>query len=456
MKWRRGYALAFVALGLPGCRDKADDTAATAPATETAEVAVDPCAPPLDDPVDPDALPLLDLDAPPSNLLMISIDTTRRDAVGRYSGDPTATPFIDQLLASSYALDNHRSCSNWTLPSMLCVLSGRDATRAHDGDYLGQRLVSEGFRAGYVTANTWIPAAWPGSYDYEFVGGVGGVDLSAEAMAAARSFVDSGERWFLHVHYLDPHAPYHPPSSYLGGLADLPRVPWSLWSWEGTQELEAAWPYLSEQQQAEAMAHIQTRYAAELRFIDDVLATLWADLEAAGALDDTLVVLVSDHGEQLFQRGVLQHGDQLYDEENAAVAALWAPGVSGGAWAGPTTHKDLAPTALHALGLSVDEAVMEGLVVGTARPDRPRFTSVVKDVVRQAVEVQSSEGVLRLHYDWRGWVSLYDKRADPGERTDIWDPGDPGHRALYERLLPQVHALDCEVPALSPVLLTFD
>jgi len=450
--WRRWLVL--VMLSPLGCRDKTADTTAPAGPGETAAPEVDPCWPPVDDPVDPDGVPLVELSAPPSNLLLISIDTTRRDAVGRYSGDPLATPFIDELLASSYALDNHRSCSDWTLPSMLCVLSGQDAITAFDSGYLGDRLVSEGFRAGYVTANTWIPAAWPGSYDHEYTSGVGGVELSEEAMAAARSFMDSGERWFLQVHFLDPHAPYNPPGVYLDGLAGLPRVPWELWSWEGTEVLEDAWPYLSEAERAVAMSHVQVRYAAELRFMDDVLAALWADLEAIGALDDTLVVLVSDHGEQLFQRGVLQHGDQLYDEETAAIAALWAPGVTGAAWTGPTTHKDLAPTALQALGLAVDGG-MEGIIVGTARADRPRFTSLVKAEVRQAIEVEDSRGRWRLHYDWRGWATLYDKRTDPNEVHDLWDPSVSEHQALYERLLPQINALDCQVPGLSPVLLTF-
>ena len=59
------------------------------------------------------------------NVLLISIDTLRRDALGRYGG--AETPFLDGLLAGGVPLDDHRSCSNWTLDAMTCVLSGRYA-----------------------------------------------------------------------------------------------------------------------------------------------------------------------------------------------------------------------------------------------------------------------------------------------------------------------------------------
>src|SRR5688572_12655941 len=62
-------------------------------------------------------------DGPPRNLLVISIDTLRRTALGRYGGGPT--PTLDALLAGGVALDDHVQCANWTMASMTCTLSGR-------------------------------------------------------------------------------------------------------------------------------------------------------------------------------------------------------------------------------------------------------------------------------------------------------------------------------------------
>ena len=60
---------------------------------------------------------------PPTNVLLVSLDTLRRDRVGRYGGGAN-TPFLDALFDRSIVLDNHRSCSDWTAPSMTCALTG--------------------------------------------------------------------------------------------------------------------------------------------------------------------------------------------------------------------------------------------------------------------------------------------------------------------------------------------
>jgi len=61
----------------------------------------------------------------PTNLLVISLDSARRDTIGRFSGSAD-TPNLDAFLEGSLVLENHRSCSNWTAWSMTCVLSGRN------------------------------------------------------------------------------------------------------------------------------------------------------------------------------------------------------------------------------------------------------------------------------------------------------------------------------------------
>ncbi len=67
----------------------------------------------------------------PKHLIGISIDTLRRDAVGRYNSAITDTDFLDGLLAKSVALDNHRSCSNWTFPAMTCAFTGQSTRALH-------------------------------------------------------------------------------------------------------------------------------------------------------------------------------------------------------------------------------------------------------------------------------------------------------------------------------------
>ena len=106
----------------------------------------------------------------PKNLLMISLDTTRRDFVGRFSGDDS-TPRIDALLERSYALDNHRSCSNWTFASVACVQSGQRPTESgfvpatidvrpvpEDLGLASDLLQRAGFQTALVSSNVFFSA----------------------------------------------------------------------------------------------------------------------------------------------------------------------------------------------------------------------------------------------------------------------------------------------------------
>ena len=98
----------------------------------------------------------------PSNLVIIGVDTLRRDYVGRYGG---ASPHLDALLAGGVALDDHRSCSNWTFSALLCAMSGRSQLEMGYAPWklglappwiplLPDALAEAGFRSALVSAST--------------------------------------------------------------------------------------------------------------------------------------------------------------------------------------------------------------------------------------------------------------------------------------------------------------
>ncbi len=441
------YWTLLALMSVPGCRSAtppgeppAAEDSAPAGSADTGE---DCSAPPIDG-LDPDAAPAFTLDPPPRNLLILSVDTLRRDALGSYGavGVRPPSPAIDALLASGLSLGDHRSCSDWTLPSMLCLLTGRGFLESTWAQPLGDRLLAEGFQVGVISANTWLHAAWPSRDDYDIydIDLYEGPEVIEKTLAAVRDFQAGGGPWFLQSHFIDAHAPYSPDASYLEGIDALPPIPYDLGDWWDLSLIEDGWEEMSPELRANIRSHLRFRYAAGVREQDDFVAELLAGLEELGALEDTLLVFLSDHGEQLYARSEMRHGARLYQEESAAVAAFVAPGISPGVWEGPTTHADIEPTILYALGLPPDDGA-EGLIVGTARPDRPRFAHVVMDYVRQTVDI----GSLRLHLDWDGPVALYDLAEDPGEVSDIWDPSDPAQRLLWDTLMPRAEALDCLV-----------
>ena len=412
---------------------------------------------------------------PPVNVLMLSIDTLRRDRVGRYrqSGSlgPSDTPFLDQLLAEGLALDDHRSCSTWTYPSIACAVTGADIVasdfapqRVEDVEMpelpgrfntLAEQLYLHGYETGLLTANSFLGRFTHADRGHR-ISEVTGLSAAADLVEGGLAIFDelTGEGaprpWFLHLHFMDPHLPYTPPEAYLTGLEGLAPVDYDLSEQPGYQEAANDWPDLDEDTRALLHATSDVYYGGELRYLDDELRALFDALDARGALDDTLVVIWSDHGEQFWEHGDIAHGNAVYAEENAAVAGFWSRGLAPAAWTGPTTHADLAPTVLTALGFDVPDA-MDGAVVGGSDYARgPRYALSFGSLIEhtsQAVDL----GGKRLIYHWLGDLELYDLATDPAELDNLYAPGDPDVQALWELLKPRVERVEALTTDPQPV-----
>ncbi len=392
----------------------------------------------------------------PRNVLMISVDTLRRDAVGHYGGG-SDTPTIDRLLEEGLSLERHRSCSSWTYGSAICALGGRtgvdfgfvpggDDRRTplpQDIKLLPYWLRQAGLRTALVTGNYYIGTVSNIARFYDVV-----VErhegVATELVDRALETWDGlgPAPWFLHVHLFDPHSWYDPPAQYLVGLDALPEPAVDLSAPGMTRMLGDIWEDFDPAEQAVMLEHLRLRYSGEARYVDDQIARLLEGLEARGALADTLVVFWSDHGEQFGEHGDFDHGDSLHYGEVDASAGFWAAGLEPGRWEGATTHADLAPTLLAALGIERPEG-LTGLALGIDPPGgRPCFALRRGDLNQQSVDADG----LRLSYRWDGGLSLYDIAADPLETTDRFDPTDPRVRALWSLLEPRVQALDALVP----------
>jgi len=411
---------------------------------------------------EPEAAPVLQLPAPPRNVVLISIDTLRTDHLGR--GD---TPTLDSLLDAGVRATNHRSCSNWTLHSMGCALSGAYGLETGflpplaplgDGDVslpayeaeaplLAERLAELGFSTALASGNPFLS----GHYGFERGFNVleSGRYTADEVTAFALEGLDAlddHKPFFLHAHYLDPHDPYAPPDAYLAELEDLePLGEYQFDSYVGVKQLEDDWDTLDDDEQTLALNHLDVRYRGELRFVDDQIALLLAGLEERGGVDDTLFVFLSDHGEQFFDHGGWGHGEGLYAEETLALFGASGADLAAATWDGPTTHADLVPTVMAALGVDVQTS---GAVLGTAGV-RARFAT--KSAPNATVQVLDRDG-WRLIYDWSaGTLELYERSSDPTEQVDRASDEAERLAELWDALRPAVERLECLEPTLTAV-----
>jgi arylsulfatase A-like enzyme len=395
------------------------------------------------------------------NLLMISVDTYRRDFMARYGGSYGVTDFMDSLAAESLVLDDHSSCSNWTLPSVLCATDGRDSADfgyvAHisgeDREVVPSRpslaswLKDQGFATVLYTANGWLEGEWHHDEGYAEAVDLGTASApiiwSKGRSAMLRQRENTGaDRWFLHLHFDEPHAPYNPPEEYLTELQWLDPISWDLENYAEHQEVRFLLESMSEEERELVLEHLRIRYIGEMAYFDDLLEEVVQDMEDSGYLDDTLLVLWTDHGEAFYERSAWGHSYYLYQEETGSVALFNHPEIGPQAWTEPTTHIDIAPTILSYLGVE-QPAEVTGQIVGTAPADRVQLKLTSGQVGPQ---LRATSGSLRMDLDYRsGLRRLYDVTSDPGEQEDICDLGVGRHAGLW-------NALEAYADRLEPLL----
>ena len=412
------------------------------------------------------------LGSTPRNLLVISLDTTRRDRVGFFS-DLDTTPNLDAAFADGVILADHRSCSNWTAPSTYCAQSGNfhleEDVWLSSGDEpshdrrvdwpsktlptLASILSDNGFDTHLVTTNSYFSSVYNGNgygFDHVVQQFWQGADAALEAATAESEELGAdGNPWYMHVHFFDPHESYEAPRAYWTD----PRFecPWGAvrnTNLQARLEGGATWARLDEADREVARECLYNIYEGDLRYWDERFGEMWADFESRGLLDNTLVVFWTDHGQSFGEHDdKFNHGVTLYDTENRSTAAFWAHDIEPLRWTGPTTHQDLVPTILHALRVPPGEH--SGVVLGHARYDRVRiafnYLQGYSNPLISAIQVDK-----KLMYWWDGTKRFYDLATDPDEESDIYDASDADVIALWEELQPIVEHTTEIWPRLNP------
>ncbi len=406
---------------------------------------------------DPDTAPGSDSDDPAivgaRNLLLISVDTLRRDGLSWYGGQAD-TAFLDSLLDRGHTYTNLRSCSDWTFPGVTCALTGADLVESgflmgqveSAGDVpdsltlLGEALQAEGFSTALVSGNSILGPGqgFERSYDELFV----------EDLLIAEDVVDRGlgfldamdERWMLHLHFMDPHVPYQPPLEYLTG--DEPdSTPWDLTGRPGIEQMANALAAgeISDELFATVMETLHYYYDGELTYLDDQLERLWGELEARGALDDTLVIFWSDHGESWGERDVWLHQRSLYRAETLALGARLGPGIEPAVDDQPMSLRDVPGLALEGLGLAPAYTPI----------GEPRFAdAAILSGFHTAIDV----GDRRLLFEsGEGRLLLFDVAEDPQEQIDLSTEDAATTAALWKQLQPRAQVIATSHPDLPVV-----
>ncbi|MEZ4409939.1 MAG: sulfatase [Polyangiales bacterium] len=368
----------------------------------------------------PTPTPTTEPSAPPpprvENLVLITVDTLRWDT--HYAGNPNPiTPNIDRLAAQSVVLDRGYALSSYTGRAIGPMMTGRYPTECpRDAEhftrytapnvFLAERLKDSGFhtfgaashfyfepRFGLAQGmDTWDLSARPGGDGQETTSADHRV--ADRAIALLQDPANTRGRFFLWVHFFDPHKQY----------VDHPELPLFGRGERARYDREVMW---SDRQVGRVL---------------DALDALPGEVSAR-----TAVVLTADHGEAFAEHGMSWHGVELWEELVRVPWLFRVPGVAPRHISTPRSQVDLAPTLCDLLGITAPTSDAPDAFSGQSLAGELRGA----EATPRPVYIELPEGPynsLRRSVIDRGWkltergarrFELYDLTTDPGERTNL-------------------------------------
>jgi arylsulfatase A-like enzyme len=359
------------------------------------------------------------------NIVVIDIDSLSPEYLGQTRDGAPITPNIDGLLGSGVKFTNAISNSGWTLPALGSILDGRLPVAIEEQGG-AVRWRPQGVRDlpqilsmyGYDTA-AFFGGTLPVASQSAFAGGFAELDAAqkgddlAPPTARATAWISKRRNrpFFAYIHELDlnhPWAyvlrgpyPYEPPGGRPNG-SDYPAI----WA-----DLQRRLPLPA------AQAAMVSHYEAILHLYDGAVGSILHSIDAAGIADRTVVVLLSDHGQDFFHHAYGDHG-LLYDSTIRIPLVIRDPRLAGGRVVTTTVQGvDLAPTLLDRAGIPPDQT-MDGRSLasllgadGTPYAERPVYG--LSDACHLVLRADGHALVLRDGRDRpdRNWMPPGDSRG---------------------------------------------
>lgn len=384
----------------------------------------------------------------PRNLILISVDTLRADHLGAYGYERDTSPFLDELASRGVLFERAYATASWTVPSHASMMtglyprdhgmrrSGRRVRTAIPGDVetLAERFQKSGFAtAGY---SNMLYLSTRNGFDRGFdswtergaaMGNVGSMPaLSFEVLDWIDEHRD--DPFFVFLHVYDVHTRYQPLDKYRDmfvGTYDGPAI-------DGDEKPLVAHRAGAAELGSEDAAHLVNLYDAEIRQLDSGMRRFFALLSETGVLDDTAVLITSDHGEEFYEHGDFLHGRTLYEELVRIPWILVGPCLPAGVRVSePVSLVDVVPTSFGLMGVGEAGAGVSGMDVSgwwqgeSADVPRPIFMEGDQWNARRpgefgrAVVSGDRKLYLRGRTGHESKTELYDLRKDPFEQDDL-------------------------------------
>lgn len=287
------------------------------------------------------------------NILLLVLDTLRADHLSGYGYERDTSPVLDRFAKENRKFDYAVTAAPWTPASLASIMTGqyvsshgmmplndRDMSKAASSvlnpnlETLAEVLKKNGYRTGGITSNPWTGDEFgfeQGFEDYRFRDRAIAAEVNKEGMEIISSFKGGKDPFFVYMHFIDPHDPYRPPDEY----AEL---------YKGN---------LKKRSYDDKMQQFINRYDGEIKYLDTELGKFFSWLKEQSLYENTMIIIVADHGEQFMEHGNHRHGFKLFNDEVHVPLLIKSDerGESGTEISDTVSTIDIFPTIMDRIGL---------------------------------------------------------------------------------------------------------
>ena len=408
------------------------------------------------------------------NILLIIADALRRDHMGCYGYEKNTTPVIDGLVREGVRFEDCASVSSHTVPPTLSIVSGEDT--------ISHGIMTAQDYGVWMSEHPWKDRKTPlrilGDMGYRVDGDLvmrwGAVGFQSDC-SDLMAYLDENKdrKWFYCAQPYPTHLPYDPPQAYYDEFIDPAYNPDQATRerLEIVRQTMVCHPtgkvaaldtdqeeFIPDEDMDEEHARtsgavdfepgdapgVRALYDGEMRVFDDWVGEHLGKLRSLDLLDDTLILLMSDHGEELLERGHVGHSSanlcgNLYDESMMVPLIMWHASAlpKGRVVKGLVSLMDVMPTVFDLMGIdmpgSPEGRSLLPLIRGEAGEHRRESYAEVPPAGWQRLIGDERRIRIVRTLDWKlicnvdlatgdKRYELYDLRADPGERNDLYRP----------------------------------
>jgi len=365
------------------------------------------------------------------NVVLITIDTLRADRLGCYGYGKNTSPEIDKFAENAIRFENSIVQSPYTGPSHSSILTGKYVA--------GHGVLSNGYKLplenntiaevlkeyGYTTAAS--IGAWVLDKRFNYGQGFDAyMQTNKEQRIAADVNRDlfkwlennKDKKFFAWAHYYDVHCPYYAPELFRNKFSNGYK---GILNTDGKCGLTY---YNSVKLGPDDIEYVKAMYDAEIAYTDSNVGELLNNLKKWGVYDNTLIIITSDHGESLYERGKIGHNLSLYDCEIKAPLLIRYPGMKSYGTSIKTQVESISimPTILDILGINVPLDIngksFLNLLEGNREDESPAY---VRLGVEKGLDLQYAirTAATKLIFHESGTKELYDLKADSEEKNNI-------------------------------------